>query len=121
MVHSPSLHPLLNPPYIPIDVIRLIASQFNHNVLIIPLSCFLEKHLHDLRIQILLQLLLGVLASAQAVVQGGGIGAQVNDEIYPADGEEVAGMPVDDVTSLLRDEGFEVVEELEAFRQREKL
>ncbi|KAF1933483.1 Maf/Ham1 [Didymella exigua CBS 183.55] len=106
MVLFPILNPLLNPFQIPLDIIRTIAPQLDDNLLFIRLPRLVKQDLHDLTVHVLVKLLLLVSSRSKAVVKDGRVATQDNDEIDPAFGEQVAGVPVEDAAALLGDVVF---------------
>ncbi|KAH7553183.1 hypothetical protein BM1_08156 [Bipolaris maydis] len=114
IIPPPLLHPPLTPLQIRLYILGTLTPQLDHNLLSIRVAGLLEQNLHNLTIHILLELLARVAARSEAVVQDGRVAPQHDDKIDPALGEEVAGVPVEDVAAgRVQGQRFEVVEELQ--------
>src|SRR4051794_13673961 len=96
LILLPLLNPLLDSLNIRLDVVRVLAFQFDYNLLLVALARFFEQYLHDLAVHVLLQLSILVATRGQAIVQDGGIAAKHDDEVDPALGKELAGMKIED-------------------------
>ena len=109
-VLPPLFHPLLHPLQVPLNILCTLTPQLHNNLLLVALPCLVKQHLHDLAVHILFQLLVLVAARCETIVQECGVAAKHDDEVDPAFGEEVAGVPVEDVAACaVEGEGFEMV------------
>lgn len=103
MIPLPMFDPCRNPLNVLLNLIRLVAPQLDHNLLLVRVPRLLEQDLHYLHVQVFLQLRLAVASCFQPIIKRGAIAADHNDQIDEGRGEEVASVPVDDLAA-----GFEV-------------
>ena len=54
VIFLPTLEPSLDPLDIGLDILRRVALQLDYDLFIIRTSCFVQQHLHDLRIHVFL-------------------------------------------------------------------
>ncbi|CBY01050.1 predicted protein [Plenodomus lingam JN3] len=107
IIPPPPLHPPLHPLQIPLDILGTITPQLDHNLLPVGLARLIQQDLHNLAVHVLLELLSLVAPGREPVVEDGGVAAQDDDEVDPALGEEVAGVPVEYVAAgCVEGEGF---------------
>lgn len=66
LIILPPVHnPRLNPLYIALHLFRSITRQFDHYLLVVRISGFLQEDLHDFRVEVFLQLCFGVISEQQ--------------------------------------------------------
>ena len=61
MVVLPAFYPRGDTLDVGLHVVGGVAAELNHDLLIVPIPRLLQHHLHDLRVEVFLQLILGVI------------------------------------------------------------
>lgn len=111
MVLLPHIDPRLNALKVVVNLVEVVAVQLNNHLLVVRVAGFLQQDLHDFGVHVLVQLLVGVAAGLQAVVENGAVAADDDNKVNHRGGKEVASVPVDDLTAGL-EVGFDGVQEL---------